>query len=876
MNDRYNQIIRRVGMYLLGPVVILGIVALMALFQNAAYPFRHPQSLITLTVVIISFLAGYGPGFVTSVVALLYMAFNYFPEQKGTFIYSEENYLRLLSWVLVLPAISFAVGVLKKRSEKALKREIQASKRRQEDLQISEERVHSLIRFSNDPFVAIDSYSNIIEWNPQAEKTFGWTSEEAVGEKISNLIIPEEYRTAHHHGLEKYLHSGEGKILNKSIEMPALTKDGTRIPIELTVYPVKQKDRVIFGAFLRDISERKQNELLSQVQFNATRIMTEANSLEDGVPQLLKVFAQSLDWPIVEIWLTDENKRFYSLLGVWAANKQDEETMKKASFGMQIPKSEGLLGKVATETHPLWITSLHEKEFPRDTIVRNLGIETILYCPINADNDLIGAICLHSTKLLKADVKVMDIMNDLSKRMGLFILRKWAKADLSNLSRNLELKVKERTAELDELNKRLQREVTERQILYEQAQTANRLKDEFLATISHELRTPMNVILGHSELLTGEEMTEDEKKKSIEAIHRNSKAQAHIVNDILDVSKFITGKVHLNMEILNIADVVLSSIDSISPTASAKDIQIEEKIVEDVGLVSGDVTRLQQVMWNLLSNAIKFTPRRGKITVSVSRAESNVVISVRDTGKGIDPTFLPYVFERFRQEDATTTRKFGGLGLGLAITRSIVEAHGGNIQATSEGKGHGATFSVILPITNLRSRPGVAEEKREDIEKVKVAEQSHSPQAPAENLGTKINQPLQGLSILIVDDQVDALMILETILKRAGATVTASSSAAEAFKVLVRLKPDLLISDIGMPEQDGYELIRMIRRLPEEMGGRITAIALTAYALDEEQQKALDMGFNAHLSKPTDSKFLIHTIAELFGRKEYEKEPPSH
>ncbi|UOF01554.1 hybrid sensor histidine kinase/response regulator [Bdellovibrio reynosensis] len=872
MNDKYNQNLRRVGIYLLGPIVILGIVALMALFQNAAYPFRHPQALITLAVVVISFMGGYGPGFVTSVIALLYMALNYFPEQKGTFHYNEENYLRLLSWVLVLPAISLAVGVLRKRSEKALRGEIQASKKRQEDLQLSEERVHSLIRFSNDPFVAIDSHSTIIEWNPQAEKVFGWTAEEAIGNKISHMIIPEEYRTAHHHGLEKYLHTGQGKILNKSIEMPALTKEGARIPIELTVYPVQQKDTVIFGAFLRDISERKQNELLAQVQFNATRIMTEAQSLEEGVPQLLKIFGDSLNWPIVEIWLTDENKKFYSMLGVWAANKQHEETLKKASLGMQIPKSEGLLGKVATDTHPLWITSLHEKEFPRDAVVKDLGIETILYCPINADNDLIGALCLHNTKLLKADVKVMDIMFDLSKRMGLFILRKWAKADLKNLSRNLELKVKERTAELNELNKRLQEEVTERQILYEQAQTANRLKDEFLATISHELRTPMNVILGHSELLTGEELNEDEKKKSIEAIHRNSKAQAHIVNDILDVSKFITGKVHLNMEIVNIADIVINSIDSIMPTASAKSIEVEEKIVEDVGLVSGDATRLQQVMWNLLSNAIKFTPRRGKITVSVTRAESNVVISVRDTGKGIDATFLPYVFERFRQEDATTTRKFGGLGLGLAITRSIVEAHGGNIQATSEGKGHGATFSVILPITNLRTRPGAPAEKSETK---KVAENA-APKAPAENLGIKITRPLTGLSILIVDDQVDALMILETILKRAGAEVTTASSAADAFKILVKIKPDLIISDIGMPEQDGYELIRMIRRLPEEMGGTITAIALTAYALDEEQQRALDMGYNAHLSKPTDSKFLIHTIAELFGRQEYEKEPPSH
>lgn len=290
------------------------------------------------------------------------------------------------------------------------------------------------------------------------------------------------------------------------------------------------------------------------------------------------------------------------------------------------------------------------------------------------------------------------------------------------------------------------------------------------------------------------------------------------------------------------AEIIPLAIESISQAASAKDIEITESISTDIGLITGDPTRLQQVMWNLLSNAVKFTPRHGKIHVSLTSAESNVVITVRDNGKGIDPSFLPYVFERFRQEDSTTTRRFGGLGLGLAITKNIIEAHGGSIQASSEGKGKGATFTVILPLTTLRS---------------------HSPQ---EDLGEDLRDILNGLHILVVDDQPDALSLVSTLLKRAGAQVTKASSATEAFKKIIRLRPDVLISDIGMPEKDGYDLIGMVRKLPAEMGGNTLALALTAYAQEEDHKKTQQSGFQDHLDKPVEGKKLIRTVAKLAGR----------
>ncbi|MEK2646078.1 ATP-binding protein [Bdellovibrio sp. BCCA] len=829
----------RILHYLSGILLVLTVGLLMYVTEGTEYYLPNPASLLVLAVIFSCFYGGMGPGLFTSTVAWTYLA--YFLSHNGTL--SEEATRRLSMWAISLPSIAAIVGVLKKRSEAHFLKELGERNLREKLLRESEERTRAIINSAHDSFIAIDTESHIREWNPQAERSFGWKREEVLGQSIANVIIPEKYREAHFAGLKRYLGSGEGPILNTRIEVPAIHKDGHELIVELTVYPIQQKETVIFGAFLHDITIRKKTEQLSLIQYSITRILTDRNNLAEAIPPFLKAVGSGLNWPVTELWLSDKERKYLTIAGLWSLSSELEDSFKSANASLRIPREEGLVGTVSTITASLWL-SAKDRPMPRADFLKQNGIQTILYCPIYEGTELIGTLLIHHTSAMPSDVQVLDLMNDIGKRFGLFVLRRWAEEKLTQLSKDLEVKVQKRTEELGNLNKQLSQEVTEKQILYEQAQTANRLKDEFLATISHELRTPMNVILGHSEMLHDEDLTESEKRKSIEAIYRNTKAQVHIVSDILDVSRFITGKVQLNMEVNDMADIISLSVESILPAASAKNIEVIENIGTDIGPIAGDPTRLQQVLWNLLSNAVKFTPRHGKIYVSLAKAESNVQITVRDTGKGIDPSFLPYVFERFRQEDATTTRKYGGLGLGLAITRSIVEAHGGNIQVASEGKGKGATFTVIFPMTSLKNRP-----------------------APKDDHDVAVSKnPLKNLSILIVDDQADAQILVGTLLKKAGAKIYTASSVAEAFKSLIKNRPDVVLTDIGMPEHDGYDLIHMIRKLSPEMGGNTIVIALTAYAHDEDHERALKEGFQEHLAKPVEGRLLIKTIGKLTGR----------
>lgn len=816
--------------YLLGPGLIVMTIVLMFSLRHTPFYLPNPIAPLTLIIIFVSTIGGYKPGLITAVLAIICVAYQLsIPGQL--FEYGPMELRRLIAWSVSYPIIALVVGLLRHRSQLLLEQELEKRFQQEEELRTSEIRLRSIINSAYDAFIAIDKTSKIQEWNPQAEKTFGWTREEALGKTLDQLIIPEPFHHAHHAGLNRYFETGESTILNRRIEVPARHKSGHLLVMELTVYPIQQKDEIWFGAFLHDISERKHIEQLSLIQLNSTLLMSEKSSLGEVAPVLLKELCLGSHWSMAELWLFDPLSQSLRCDHAWAKNNNLPH----------LSQHQGITSATLAMDTPKLVSRIDQGTFPQASFFQCEGYKTLLQCPIFDRDDLLGILALYHTEDVKEDPRLIKFVDDFCKRLGIFITRVRSEEELKALSRDLEKKVQDRTDQLNLANQQLKNESIEKEILYEQARTANRLKDEFLATISHELRTPMNVILGHSELLHEENLSPLEQRKSIEAIYRNTKAQVHIVSDILDVSKFITGKVQMNMEVVDLAEIIPQAVDSISQAASVKDIEITESISTDVGLITGDPTRLQQVLWNLLSNAVKFTPRHGKIHISLTTAESNVVITVKDSGKGIDPAFLPYVFERFRQEDSATTRKFGGLGLGLAITKNIVESHGGSIQVTSPGKGLGATFSVILPLTSLRSHPPKDET-------------------------TDMSDLLSGLKILVVDDQVDALALVATVLKRAGATVTKASSATEAFKKLIRLRPDVLISDIGMPEKDGYDLIGMVRKLPEDMGGNTIALALTAYAQEEDQKKTLQMGFQAHLAKPVEGKQLIRAVGKLVGR----------
>jgi PAS domain S-box-containing protein len=376
----------------------------------------------------------------------------------------------------------------------------------------------------------------------------------------------------------------------------------------------------------------------------------------------------------------------------------------------------------------------------------------------------------------------------------------------------------------------------------EAAETANRVKDEFLAVLSHELRSPLNPILGWSTLLLNNKLDEAKTAQALTTIQRNAKLQSELIEDLLDVSRILQGKLSLNVASVNLASTIRAAMETVRLAAEAKSITVEASLSPDVGLVSGDATRLQQVIWNLLSNAVKFTQKGGQITIHLERLDSYAHITVSDTGQGIAPDFLPYVFDYFRQANAATTRKFGGLGLGLAIVRHLVELHGGTVEVESPGVGQGATFTVRLPLMPIQ-----------------LASNQH-------NQPSKLSPDLKGIQVLVVDDEPDSREFVAFVLEQAGAKVITATTADEALTMLIRSQPNILLSDIGMPDVDGYMLMQRVRALQPEQGGQVKAIALTAYAGEMNQQQALQAGFQRHISKPVEPEVLVGAIASLLNR----------
>ena len=379
-----------------------------------------------------------------------------------------------------------------------------------------------------------------------------------------------------------------------------------------------------------------------------------------------------------------------------------------------------------------------------------------------------------------------------------------------------------------------------------EAEAANRIKDEFLATLSHELRTPLTSLLGWSSVLREAQRDEKVLSQGLEAIDRNAKVQAQLIDDLLDVSRIVSGKLNLEVRPLDISSVTRAAINVVRPAADAKNISLDYWAQPGLGAISADSARLHQIIWNLLSNAVKFTPHGGRISVRVEQDGVDARVTVQDTGQGIDPEFLPRVFDRFRQADSSTTRSFGGLGLGLAIVRHLVELHGGTVSAYSEGIDRGASFSATFPLLADRTEP------------IALA---HSGEINLSDM-----RSLDGLRVLLVDDEPEARQIIGTVITRTGAEVKICASAREALANLMDWKPDVILSDIAMPEEDGYSFIGKVRSLPRDKGGDTPAAALTAYARDVDRRQALAAGYQMHIAKPIGAGQLVTMIARLAGR----------
>ena len=547
------------------------------------------------------------------------------------------------------------------------------------------------------------------------------------------------------------------------------------------------------------------------------------------------------------------------LLQAKEALRQNEERLRaifnQAAVGIAVASLEGrfldmnakfahILGYTAAELSSLTfgeLTHPDDRELTEVAVAELLSGKRSEYALekryIRKDGSIVWS--LTTVTLLKdphgSPQRFIGVIEDISSR-------KRAEEALLEKTRNLELLNEERKALLE--SERAARTAAERM---------SEMKDEFLATLSHELRTPLNAILGWSQVLRTGPKDEADYIKGLETIERNARVQTQLIEDLLDMSRITSGKLRMDVQRLQPVTLVEAAVETVMPAANAKGIRLESILDPSAGPISGDPGRLQQVVWNLLSNAIKFTPRDGTVQIILERINSHIEIRVADTGIGIKPEFIPYLFERFRQGDASTTRKYGGLGLGLSIVKSLVELHGGTVSVASRGEGTGTTVTVSLPLTAVHSRPGDTERAHPSTPGPVV---SSTPPAPE----------LAGLKVLVVDDQADARELIERVLEDCGADVVLAGSAAEALAALSAWRPDVLVTDIGMPDGDGYELLRRIRALGAERGGKIPAIALTAFARSEDRTRALRAGFVVHVSKPVDPAELVATVASVAGR----------
>lgn len=630
-------------------------------------------------------------------------------------------------------------------------------------------RLAAIVESSDDAILSTDLAGVITSWNRAAERIFGFSAAEIVGQSITVLVPPAEQ--AEERQMLGRVANGE---LVEHFETKRRRKDGTLVSVSITFSPIRDGQGRVIGAskIARDVSARMRSDRAARHLAAIVQSSDDAIASKDlnGIVTSWNLAAERM------FGYTQEEMIGRSIRTIIPADRQAEEDL--------------VLGTIRNGQRVEHFETIRQRK-DGSLIPVSLTVSPIR----DEDGAIIGA---------------------------------------SKIARDISARVK---AEAERLE------------LLRAVQEASRLKDEFLATLSHELRTPLNAILGYSRMLRSGLLAGDKHGRAIETIERNASSLAQIVEDVLDMSRIVSGKLRLHMQRVDVARVVREAVAGVAPGAEAKGVTIETVIDDTLDRVVADPDRLQQILWNLLSNAVKFSGRGAYVSVHADRFEGQVRIVVSDTGIGISPEFLPHIFERFRQADAGTTRERGGLGLGLAIARQLAELHGGSIDAASPGAGKGATFTVLLPAANPMQARG-------DVDAARTPEPE--PRIPVPRL--------DGVRVLAVDDDDDALRMVREILETTGAQVATARSAAEALDTLHRSEQDVLIADIGMPVMDGFDLIRHVRASPLPAVRGVAAAALTAYARSEDSSRVAESGFQMHLAKPIDPSQLMAAVAALAGR----------
>jgi PAS domain S-box-containing protein len=700
-----------------------------------------------------------------------------------------------------------------------IKRDITERKRAEEALQRREAELTDFFENATIGLHWVGPDGTILRVNQAELDMLGYNREEYVGHNIAEFHLDKEV-------IEDILSRLKAGEVLQDYEARLRCKDHSIIHARINSSVYREESKFIHTrCFTRDFTARKRTETRLALQYAVTQILSQSRDFIESAGRLLNAACDSLDWELGALWRVDRVANVLRFVELCHASEMQTPEFDKLTRTSTFVKGIGLPGRIWASGEPAWIDNVTaDKNFPRAPVAMREGLRGAFGFPIKLGEDVLGVVEFFSPEVRMPDDELLKLVAGIGGQIGQFTERKRAE---------------ERLAELLDSERAARGE----------AEKANRLKDEFLATLSHELRTPLNAVIGWARMLQSGRLDQDSASHALEVIERNAWAQKQIIEDILDVSRVITGKLQLNLTPVDPVTIVDAALDAVRPAMEAKEIKIETFIDSSLRLVSGDPDRLQQVVWNVLSNAAKFTPAGGRVEIGVSQNNGHVEVNVKDTGPGIDPTFLPHVFERFRQADGSTTRTHGGLGLGLAIVRHLVELHGGTIAVSNREDGPGAIFTIRLPLPS-------GELRAESLTTAASIFREVQPETPG----------LQGLQILIVDDETDALDLISMELAQHGAKVTAVSSAEEALQTLSRQTFDVLISDIGMPQMDGYDLMRQIRKQEDGKQKPIPAIALTAYARVQDRMRAILAGYSTHVAKPVEAKELVTVVASLAGR----------
>lgn len=696
-----------------------------------------------------------------------------------------------------------------------IKRDITRRKADEQALRRSQSELTDFFENASIGLQWLSADGTILRANQAELDLLGYTREEYVGRNIIDFHGDRE-------AVEDILERVRNGEVIRDYEARLRCKDGSVKIVRIDSSSYFEDGKFVHArCFTRDITDRRRTEHRLALQYAITRIVSRSIDFVEGTHEILETVCESLGWQVGVLWAVDHQDEVLRCVDVWHDSLLDMNEFENASRNMTFARTVGLPGRIWSWGRPAWIPNLKKDgNFPRAQFAEGAGLRAGFGFPILLGDEVIGVIEFFSQEIRQPDEELLEIIGSVGSQIGQFQERKRAEEKLAHLL------VRERSARAD-------------------AEKANRLKDEFLATLSHELRTPLNAVIGWSRMLKSGRLDQDSATHAIDVIERNAWAQKQIIEDILDVSRVITGKLQLHLGPVNLVAVVNAALDAVRPAFEAKDIKIHTNYPDDLKIITGDADRLQQVVWNLLSNASKFTPPGGEVGITITQDRTHANVEISDTGPGIAPEFLPHVFERFRQADGSTTRTHGGLGLGLAIVRHLVELHGGMIGVENATVRSGAVFSVKLPMPNT-----------EVVAPLSTAQ--------LEEHVTEVD--LEGVNILLVEDELDALDLLSIDLREHGAKVIGVSSAAEALELLQKQKFDLIISDIGMADTDGYGLIKQVREREANSEQRIPAIALTAYARAQDRLRAIAAGYNTHVAKPVEIRELVSVVKCLTGQ----------